>query len=98
MPAKEWTRPRWRALSSLSSRPKGVAKGTGLGLPMVQAFAEQSSGKFVLKSDKGNGTTAELWVPAAPRSAVSVIAEASPAVPTPSRPLTVLVVDDDSLV
>lgn len=40
---------------------KGVGKGTGLGLPMVHGMAEQSNGRFVLKSEKGKGTTAEIW-------------------------------------
>ncbi len=42
---------------------KGVGKGTGLGLPMVHGMAEQIGGRFVLKSRKGEGTTAEIWLP-----------------------------------
>ena len=42
---------------------KGVGKGTGLGLSMVHGLAEQSGGRFVLQSRKGEGTTAELWLP-----------------------------------
>ncbi|PIK73491.1 hybrid sensor histidine kinase/response regulator, partial [Methylobacterium frigidaeris] len=38
---------------------KGVGKGTGLGLSMIHGFAEQSGGRLVLKSTKGQGTTAE---------------------------------------
>ena len=44
---------------------KGVGKGTGLGLSMVHGMIQQSGGKFVLKSSKGEGTTAELWLPVA---------------------------------
>jgi len=77
---------------------KGVGKGTGLGLPMVHGFAEQSGGRLVLKSRKGKGTTAELWLPAAPKSPVSAMAADPPSPPISPRPLTVLVVDDDSLV
>ncbi|OLP52707.1 hypothetical protein BJF92_14995 [Rhizobium rhizosphaerae] len=44
---------------------KEVGKGTGLGLSMVHGFAEQSGGKLVLKSRKGEGTTAEIWLPVA---------------------------------
>jgi PAS domain S-box-containing protein len=44
---------------------KGIGKGTGLGLSMVHGFAEQSGGKFTLRSRKGEGTTAELWLPMA---------------------------------
>jgi CheY-like chemotaxis protein len=42
---------------------KGVGKGTGLGLSMVHGFAEQSGGKLILKSRKGEGTVAQLWLP-----------------------------------
>ena len=77
---------------------KGIGKGTGLGLPMVQGFAEQSGGRFVLKSRKGKGTTAELWLPVAPKSPVAAVTEDKPSSPVLPRPLTVLVVDDDSLV
>ena len=44
---------------------KGIGKGTGLGLSMVHGISEQSGGRFVLKSRKGEGTTAEIWLPAA---------------------------------
>ena len=39
---------------------KGPGKGTGLGLSMVQGMAEQSGGRFVLRSRVNEGTTAEL--------------------------------------
>ena len=44
---------------------KGVGKGTGLGLSMVHGVAAQSGGGLLLKSEKGRGTTAELWLPVA---------------------------------
>lgn len=77
---------------------KGIGKGTGLGLPMVQGLMAQSGGKLVLKSVKGEGTTAELWLPEAPQT---VEAELEPAAKEPAptiRPLKVLAVDDDALV
>jgi signal transduction histidine kinase len=43
---------------------RGIGKGTGLGLSMVHGFAEQSGGKLVLKSRPGEGTIAEIWLPA----------------------------------
>jgi signal transduction histidine kinase len=43
---------------------KEPGKGAGLGLPMVHGLAEQSGGRFVIKSRLGEGTTAELWLPA----------------------------------
>ena len=39
--------------------------GTGLGLSMVQGFAEQSGGEFRMASAPGEGTTVELRLPAA---------------------------------
>ena len=76
---------------------KGVGKGTGLGLSMVHGFAEQSGGHLILYSQKGSGTTAELWLPVAKTSAQPI----APAQVPPAkifRPLTVLAVDDDALV
>lgn len=76
---------------------KGVGKGTGLGLSMVHGFIEQLGGRFILKSQKDIGTTAELWIPAA--TATSVIRPAAAEVEVkPVAQLCVLVVDDDSLV
>ncbi len=79
---------------------KGVGKGTGLGLPMIQGFMAQSGGALVLNSRVGEGTRAELWLPVAERdqkgsTAISAIAEPAPKL---HRSLTVLAVDDDGLV
>ncbi|WP_392888665.1 PAS domain S-box protein [Pseudomonas migulae] len=75
---------------------KGVGKGTGLGLSMVHGFIEQLGGRFILKSQKGKGTTAELWLPVATHGSKAKPAEVQAAPPVPR--LCVLVVDDDSLV
>ncbi len=80
---------------------KGPGKGTGLGLPMVHGLAEQSGGRFNLKSRQGEGTTAEVWLPAA--EVVVPALEQSPPPPArrvekPQNPLVVLAVDDDRLV
>jgi PAS domain S-box-containing protein len=76
---------------------KGVGKGTGLGLSMVHGFAEQSGGRFILHSQKGAGTTAELLLPVAKISTKPIAATSAP--PTKAlRPLTILAVDDDALV
>ncbi len=78
---------------------KEVGKGTGLGLPMVHGLAEQSGGQLVLRSQKGQGTTVELWLPVAKKTAQATEAEVPIQVPaTEHRRLIVLVVDDDSLV
>ena len=79
---------------------KGVGKGTGLGLSMVHGFAEQSGGRFILRSRVGEGTSAELWLP---------MAEAEPQRAAPVQhqggqlhgnrgSLVVVAVDDDPLV
>jgi CheY-like chemotaxis protein len=80
---------------------KGVGKGTGLGLSMVHGLAEQSGGRLVLESEPGKGTCAALWLPAAAQAAddpaeIAERPELDVNAQTPS--LTVLVVDDDSLV
>ena len=79
---------------------KGPGKGTGLGLPMVHGLAEQFGGRFDLRSRVGEGTVAEIWLPAD-----EGIADARAGAPSPARtkerfyePLVVLAVDDDPLV
>lgn len=79
---------------------KEVGKGTGLGLSMVHGFAEQSGGRFILKSRKGEGTSAELWLPVADASS-DAQADAGGDAAAPAfeiAPLRILVVDDDPLV
>jgi PAS domain S-box-containing protein len=77
---------------------KGVGKGTGLGLPMVHGMAQQSGGRFILKSEKGRGTTAEIWLPCAPAAAADKPAPSAPIARPNAQPRTVMVVDDDTLV
>lgn len=77
---------------------KGVGKGTGLGVSMVYGFAKQSGGTLVLKSRKGEGTTAEIWLPVAAAATDQPARDAMPIEPSQSKPLRLLVVDDDALV
>jgi PAS domain S-box-containing protein len=78
---------------------KGVGKGTGLGLPMVQGLMAQSGGCLRMRSALGEGTTAELWLPVAAVEQVAAPAEiADVVVESAARPLCVLTVDDDPLV
>ncbi|MDQ0323353.1 PAS domain S-box-containing protein [Pararhizobium capsulatum DSM 1112] len=79
---------------------KGVGKGTGLGLPMVQGIMAQSGGALVLQSRKGEGTRAELWLPIAEPEKTETAGTPEKAASTPflERSLTVLAVDDDALV
>ncbi|MDO9058301.1 MAG: ATP-binding protein, partial [Bradyrhizobium sp.] len=77
---------------------KGVGKGTGLGLSMVHGMIQQSGGRFVLKSSKGEGTTVELWLPVA--AGAGHVQQEAAAQPLTGRegPLVILAVDDDALV
>ncbi len=79
---------------------KGIGKGTGLGLAMVHGLAEQSGGRFILQSRKGEGTTAELWLPIAEEKAPAAdrTPHATHAMRKEQHPLVTVVVDDDSLV
>jgi len=79
---------------------KGVGKGTGLGLSMVHGLAEQSGGRLSIRSRPGEGTVVDIWLPEAqPLADTTVIAGKArePALPR-LTPLTVLAIDDDSLV
>ena len=77
---------------------KGVGKGTGLGLSMIHGMAEQMGGRLVLKSKLGEGTTAEIWLPAFSGMDEKRKVQAPAAVPAAQRALRVLAVDDDRLV
>jgi PAS domain S-box-containing protein len=77
---------------------KGVGKGTGLGLPMVQGLMAQSGGRLLMKSSPGEGTTAELWLPVSTDAIVEPSPLAEQSADRQSRSLNVLAVDDDSLV
>ncbi len=74
---------------------KEFGKGSGLGLSMVYGFAKQSNGAFLIDSDLGQGTTAELWLPRAPAAARQRRAEpAEPRRRAKPPSLRILLVDD----
>ena len=80
---------------------KGVGKGTGLGLAMVDGLTAQSGGKLVVRTRLYHGTTIELWLPAAGADSTTgdPISAAEPVAAHPvSRRLRILAVDDDCLV
>ncbi|HBO1215132.1 TPA: PAS domain S-box protein [Pseudomonas aeruginosa] len=83
---------------------KGVGRGTGLGLSIVDGLAEQLGGRLTLESQPGVGTTANIWIPAVPRTPESARTGngAPPQPPSESERVRlscrVLVVDDDPLV
>ena len=76
---------------------KGPGRGTGLGLSMVHGFSEQSGGRFALESRPGEGTVAELWLPAPDTAEAASNSEGHPA-SKEHHSLTILAVDDDGLV
>lgn len=77
---------------------KGVGKGTGLGLPMVHGMAQQTGGTFELQSTVGEGTRAILWLPVDAEERTTAPSVAPVAALPQSKPMTILAVDDDSLV
>ncbi|MFC7474455.1 ATP-binding protein [Dankookia sp. GCM10030260] len=80
---------------------KPIGQGTGLGLSMVHGVARQLGGDLRLRSLPGEGTTAELLLPAATAAATAAGAEvvaqpgSAAAVAPPSH---ILLVDDDPLI
>ncbi|HXP00009.1 MAG TPA: ATP-binding protein, partial [Luteibacter sp.] len=81
---------------------KGIGKGTGLGLSMVHGLAEQLGGTLILHSHVDQGTTAEIWLPAAAPSVSEPVRAPTVAPPVgrcaESQALKILTVDDDDLV
>jgi CheY-like chemotaxis protein len=61
---------------------------------MVYGFAKQSNGAFLLDSEVGTGTRAELWLPRAPDAAPNQAQKAEEPQDQSLRPLKVLLVDD----
>ena len=62
-------------VESAISRRRG---GTGLGLPLTRKIAELHSGRLVLESAVGKGTTATLILPAARVQAIEDVADTRP--------------------
>ncbi len=77
---------------------KGPGKGTGLGLSMVHGLAAQSGGLLRIDSTPNVGTTVELWLPRAQSSPTALVRAVEPSARPPTKPCTVLIVDDDLLV
>jgi len=75
---------------------KELGKGTGLGMPMVLGFVQQSQGHILVDSDPGRGTTVTILLP------ISEVAEEIPASRTVDgdhgghREASILVVEDES--
>jgi PAS domain S-box-containing protein len=77
---------------------KETGRGTGLGLSMVHGLAGQLGGGFVLSSVPGEGTRADLYLPAAERGAVRDEAARRRTLTPMNRTLSILLVDDEEIV
>ena len=69
-------------------------RGTGLGLPMVFGMVQRHGGELEIDSELGRGTTMRLIFPRAP-TGVTLRERAHAG--RPSRPLRMLLIDDDPL-
>jgi CheY-like chemotaxis protein len=76
---------------------KGLGRGTGLGLSMVHGLAAQLGGALHLKSAPGQGTTAEIWLPATDQKVDEVAVHSTHLIGAP-RSATILLVDDEDVV
>jgi CheY-like chemotaxis protein len=76
---------------------KGIGKGTGLGLAMVDGLARQLGGVVTLYSQPGRGTQVDLWLLASETSSKAAKAKDRKPVKTKEVGL-VLLVDDEDLV
>ncbi|WP_250266021.1 PAS domain S-box protein [Rhodovastum atsumiense] len=79
-----------------TTKPPG--HGTGLGLPMVKGFAEQSGGAMSITSTPGSGTAISLWLRQATGDAVWVPTDEGNGYPALDTSARILLIDDDDLV
>jgi PAS domain S-box-containing protein len=78
---------------------KGLGKGTGLGLSMAHGMAAQCDGALVLDSAPGRGTVASVWLPEMdPSLIVAEAGESTSLGAAKTRPLRILLVDDEEIV
>jgi hypothetical protein len=73
---------------------KGVGKGSGLGLAMVDMFARRCGGVATIQSQLGHGTTARLLLPVARKAPAADSGQSRDPVSTDDRPL-VQAMDDE---
>ena len=77
---------------------KDVGRGTGLGLSMVHGLAAQLNGAFVLRSAPGEGTRAELYLPATDDGANLGRSLSRDTPEVAAQAWSILIVDDEALV
>jgi PAS domain S-box-containing protein len=75
---------------------KGIGRGTGLGLSMVEGLAAQLGGALAIDSKPALGTCIDLWLPTT--EALTERAQETAAVASASLAGTALLVDDEELV
>jgi signal transduction histidine kinase/CHASE3 domain sensor protein/ActR/RegA family two-component response regulator len=76
---------------------KEVGRGTGLGLSMVYGFVKQSGGHISLNSERGVGTSINIYLPRACEQTEHP-SEALPVAPLQGGAETILVTEDDAMV
>jgi signal transduction histidine kinase/ActR/RegA family two-component response regulator len=78
---------------------KPLGKGTGLGLSQVYGIAQQSGGTAKIKSQVGQGTTVEIWLPLAEAQEMAEPMPRGDAAPqSDGTRACIVVVEDDSRV
>ena len=76
---------------------KGPTGGTGLGLATTFGIVKQSGGNILVYSQPGQGTVFKIYLPNTTEAAQSATKARGQAIP-PQRPLSVLLVEDESAV
>ncbi|MEJ8851574.1 PAS domain S-box protein [Variovorax rhizosphaerae] len=74
---------------------KPATKGTGLGLSQVYGFAKQSGGEIDVRSRVGEGTCFTLYLPRAAGEAGTATQSGTTDAPQETRPLSILLVEDN---
>jgi len=77
---------------------KETGRGTGLGLSMVHGLTAQLGGAFALSSVPGEGTRADLYLPVTEAHPEAAASQRGKGALLPTRPLSILLVDDEELV
>jgi two-component system, cell cycle sensor histidine kinase and response regulator CckA len=79
-----------------TTKPPG--EGTGLGLSTVYGIVEESGGYVCLRSEPGEGTTVEVYLPAILAAPTAEVPAQPEPVPAEARPTTILLVEDEDAV